>query len=95
MLKIEGLESIQKELSEAQSALESLDGELGSVKFDPEDPGSIEAAITGMEKIIDDRIGQYASNSIIGPMAEEMKSSYREAIVERAAEERLKGGHQG
>jgi hypothetical protein len=31
MLKIDGLESIQKELAEAQSALESLDGELGSV----------------------------------------------------------------
>jgi hypothetical protein len=91
MLKIDGLESIQKELAEAQSALESLDGELGSVKFDPEDPGSIEAAISSMEKIIDDRIGEYTSNSIIGPMAEEMKEKYREAIIAKAAEERLKG----
>lgn len=91
MFKIEGLESIQKELTEAQSALESLDGELGSVKFDPEDPGSIEAAISSMEKIIDDRIGEYTSNSIIGPMAEEMKEKYREAIIAKAAEERLKG----
>lgn len=91
MLKIEGLESIQKELAEAQSALETLDGELGSVRFDPEDPGSIEVAISSMEKIIDDRIGEYTSNSIIGPMAEEMKEKYREAIIAKAAEERLKG----
>jgi hypothetical protein len=61
------------------------------VKFDPEDPGSIEAAISSMEKIIDDRIGEYTSNSIIGPMAEEMKEKYREAIIAKAAEERLKG----
>ena len=91
MLKITGLESIQKELTEVQTALESLDGELGSVKFDPDDPGSIEAAISSMERMIDDRIGQYTSNSIIGPLAEKMKENYRGAIVERAAEERLKG----
>jgi len=92
MFKIEGLDAIQKELSEAQAALESLDGKLGSVTFDPDDPSSIEAAIAAMNRMIDDAIGEHGSNSLIGPMAEEMKENYREAIIEKAAEERLKGG---
>jgi hypothetical protein len=91
MLKIEGLDAIQEELSEAQSVLQSLDGKLGSVTFNPEDPGSIEAAIAAMTRMIDDAIGEHDSNSLIGPMGEEMKEKYREAIIEKAAEERLKG----
>lgn len=89
MFKIEGLDALQRELQEAQAALEGIDGELGTVNFDPDDPASIEAAITQVNMMVDERLGAYASNSIVGPMAEELKEKYREAIIEKAAAARL------
>lgn len=91
MFNITGLDKLSKQLSDAQKALEMLDGELGTVSFDPDDPASIEAAIQSVETIIDDRLGPFASNPIIAPLAEQMKDKYREAIIDRAAEARLKG----
>ncbi|MDM0055232.1 hypothetical protein [Variovorax fucosicus] len=89
MIKITGLEQISKELTEAQAALKDLDGELGTVSFDPEDPSSIERAIQSVEVLIDERLGKYSKNSVIGPLADGMKESYREAILEEAAKARL------
>ncbi|KKF38678.1 hypothetical protein EYY83_04650 [Hafnia alvei] len=89
MLKITGLDKLQKELKEAQQALGALDGHLGTVHFDPQDPESIETAIQNMNQIVDERVGNYSSNSIIGPLAEQMKQAYREKLLKRAAEARL------
>ncbi|WP_046862728.1 hypothetical protein [Microvirga massiliensis] len=91
MIKITGLDKLSRDLTSAQKALEGLDGELGTVAFDPSDLGSIEAAIQEVERLVDERLGSYASNRIIGPMAEGMKQQYREAILERAATARLEG----
>lgn len=91
MIKVTGLDKLQKTLSDAQKAAEEIDGELGSVSFDPSDPASIEAAIQNMETMIDDRLGPYSKNPIVGPMADQMKEAYREGIIEKAAEARLKG----
>ncbi|PPT40592.1 hypothetical protein XarjCFBP7653_08280 [Xanthomonas arboricola] len=35
-------------------------------------------------------LGEYSSNPIVGPLAEQMKEKYRESILEKAAEARLK-----
>lgn len=91
MFQISGLDELSKQLTDAQKALEALDGELGTVSFNPEDPASIEAAIQSVETIIDERLGAYAINPIVAPLVEEMKGKYREAIIDRAAEARLKG----
>lgn len=90
-MKITGLDKLQKTLSDAEKAIKEIEGELGSVSFDPNDPASIEAAIQNMESMIDEKLGNYADNSIIGPMADQMKETYREGIIEKAAEARLKG----
>lgn len=90
MFKIEGLDKLQRQLKDAERAFQELDGELGSVTFDPHDPASIEHAVHEMTRMIDDRVGGYASNPIVGPLVDEMKVKYREAIVEKAATERLK-----
>lgn len=50
MLKITGLDKLQKELKEAERALSELDGELGVINFDPHDPASIEAAIHSVNR---------------------------------------------
>lgn len=90
MFKIEGLDKLQRQLKDAERAFKELDGELGSVTFDPHDPASIEHAVHEMTRMIDDRVGGYVSNPIVGPLVDEMKTKYREAIVEKAATERLK-----
>lgn len=89
MFDIRGIDEFSQQLTDAQKALEALDGELGTVSFDPNDPSSIEAAIQSVETIIDDRIGSFANNPIVAPLAEQMKEQYREAIIDRAAEARL------
>ena len=90
MFKVTGLDKLQKNLKDAQRALSELDGELGVVNFDPNDPASIEGAIQSVNRMIDDRLGEYSSNLIVGPLAEQMKEKYRESILEKAAEARLK-----
>jgi hypothetical protein len=89
MLKITGLDKLQKELKEAEQALNALDGELGVVNFDPQDPASIEAAIQSVNRMIDNSIESYADSPIVGSLAEQMKESYRENILQKAAEARL------
>lgn len=89
MLKITGLDELQKNLKQAEQALSELDGELGNVSFDPHEPASIEAAIQSINQMIDSRVGSYTDNPIVGSLAEQMKESYRESILQKAAEARL------
>lgn len=92
MIKFTGFDKLQKQLKEAEQALATLDGEFGSVQFNPHDPVSIDAAIQSVEAMVDERLGPYADNPVIGPLAEQMKEKYRDAIVERAAAARIEGG---
>jgi hypothetical protein len=91
MVKVKGLDLLQRQLKDATRALEELDGELGTVQFDPHNPGSIEAAIQKVYGLVDEKVGHYPSNPIIGSVAQEMKERHRENIVQKAAEARLKG----
>jgi hypothetical protein len=88
-LKITGLDKLSKQLNYAERTLKGLDGELGSITFDPHDPGTIEIAIKRMESMIDERVGISASNPIVAPLVNGMKEQYRSAILERATEARL------
>ena len=89
MLKITGLDKLQKELKEAGQALSDLDGELGVVNFDPHDPASIEAAIQSVMRMIDSRIEPYADNPFVRSLADQTKENFRETILQKAAEARL------
>ena len=89
MFKITGLDKLQKNLKDAERALSESDGELGVVNFDPNDPASIEGAIQSVNRMIDERLSEYSSNPIVGPLAEQMKEMYRESILEKAAAARL------
>ncbi|MFV9095184.1 hypothetical protein [Klebsiella aerogenes] len=94
MLKITGLDKLQKELKVAQLALSELDGNLGIVHFDPQDPASIENAIQKINQIVDERVSQYSSSSIIGPLAEQMKQAYRENLIQKATKFRIKNNEE-
>ena len=91
MIKISGLDKLQRELKTAQEALAELGGELGSVSMDPYDPPSIDQAIGAMERIIDAKVATYENNEFISSLAQDMKENYRSMILESAAEARLKG----
>lgn len=80
---------MQKKFSELEKAMAELDGELGSVSFDPEDPASIEQAIREMEAVFDNRIGSYADNDMVSEIVDAAKQLFREAILEKAAKARL------
>ena len=88
-IKITGLDNLTRQFDDAQKALAALDGTLGTVKFNPDDPASIEAAIQTIVVIIDERVGDYAANPIIDSLVEQMKEKYRDAIIERASTARL------
>ena len=88
-MKISGFDKLQRQLKEAQKALSEVDGKLGEVHFNSEDPASIDGAIKEMERILDERVGRYASNPIVAPLIEGAKESYRQAILEKAAAARL------
>jgi len=90
MFKITGLENLQKNLRDAENTLSELDGELGVVNFDPSDPASIESAIQSVDRMVNERISEYSGNPILGPLADQMKESYRANILKMAAEARLK-----
>ena len=89
MFSIKGLDSLHKTLSEAQTALEAVNGELGTLTFNPKDPGSIEAAIAESERLVDERLGTYAGNTMVKPLIQQMKDVFRAAVIDKALEARL------
>lgn len=88
-IQITGFDKVIQQLDDASKALESLDGHLGTVNFNPDDPASIEAAIQKVEGLVDDKIALYKDNPMIASFAASMKDTYRQSIVARAAASRL------
>jgi hypothetical protein len=87
-IKITGLDQLGRQLTDASNALSALDGEITSVRFNPGDPASVEAAIGQVEDAIDAKIAPYRGNAMVESIAAGMKEKYREQLLERAAEER-------
>lgn len=81
---IQGLDKLQRQLSEASKAFKELDGEIATLRFDPDDQSSVEAAIADMERAIDSKVTPYATNPLVSSTVAQMKSKYRERILERA-----------
>jgi tRNA threonylcarbamoyladenosine modification (KEOPS) complex Cgi121 subunit len=91
---IKGLDELSRKMKELEKAISALDGEIGSVSFNPQDPQSIELAIQKMETAIDERVGDYRNNDMVEGIIGETKERYREAILERAAAARNEEGEE-
>lgn len=89
MVKITGLDKLSRNLDELSKFAKEIDGHLGEVKFNPNDPGDIERAIVEMEGMVDERASAYSHNDAVQNIASQMKESYRRAILEKAAATRL------
>lgn len=91
---VSGFDKLQRQLKEAQRALEAIDGNLTQVSFDPDDPASIDAAIQQVNDAIDERVSQYASNPFVAPLIEQAKEHFRQVILDRAEAARLRQADQ-
>lgn len=89
-MRIKGLDKLKRSLEDLAKALSSLDGELGKVSFDPNDPQSIELAIQNMESLVDERVGSFGNNEAVQNLVDTFKEANRRAILECAAEARTK-----
>jgi len=83
---ITGLEALQSELNQATKALAVLDGEITTIRFNPDDPASVEAAIADVEQTIDAKIAPYSGSAMVENLAADMKKQYRDQILDRVAE---------
>jgi len=92
VLRITGLDEIAKSMKELQEALSELDGEIGTVNFDPHDPESIEQAIQAANRAIDDKVARYSRNKTVMDLANDLKENTRASILERAAAARIERG---
>jgi saccharopine dehydrogenase-like NADP-dependent oxidoreductase len=86
-MEITGLDEFQRELSNLQHAIESLDGTLATLNFDAADPDSVNEAIRKMEAALDSKAAPYRGNATITSLIEEMKEKFRQEILERAKAE--------
>jgi|JTFN01.1.fsa_nt_gb predicted nucleotide-binding protein len=77
-----------KELDEAQKALNRLDGALTTVHFDPDEPGSIQAAIHQMEAAVDRCVSAYSRNPFVKELTDGVKANLAEQIMEKASQAR-------
>ncbi|MNS06315.1 hypothetical protein D3C72_377370 [compost metagenome] len=88
-MKITGLDKLSRKLNELSKFAKDIDGHLGEVKFNPNDPSDIERAIAEMEALVDERASNYSRNDAIQNIADQMKETYRRAILDKAAAKRL------
>lgn len=91
MIKLDGLEKLTRDLHQFEAAMASLDGDLATVKLDPEDPGSIERAIIEVETLIDSKLADYPGNTLIANIGDQIKGNLRQQIIEKAAQLRTEG----
>jgi hypothetical protein len=90
-LRITGLDELQKQFADAATALQALDGEINTVKFDPTDPSTVEAAVVQIEQTIDTKVAPYRGNKIVENFVGQMKDRCRQEIYDRAAKARSQG----
>jgi uncharacterized protein YegL len=85
-------DGLARKLQEVSDAVEALDGELTTVKFDPTDQTSVEAAISQVSDAIDAKIASYRGNEMVENIATELKEKYTQQILDRAATARMTQG---
>ncbi|WP_312218968.1 hypothetical protein [Brevundimonas sp.] len=91
VVKITGLGKLTKKMEELSKFAGEIDGHLGEVKFNPNDPVDIERAISEVEAMVDEKASSYSRNDAVQSIADQMKEKYRQAILEKAAAKRLEG----
>ncbi|MBX9448134.1 MULTISPECIES: hypothetical protein [Dickeya] len=93
-VKITGIDKLQKQLKEVKEATEALSGSY-DVRFDANDPASIENAIQEAYTMVDERVSGLATNPMVSPLIENMKENLRQQILNNAEQRRQENGLDG
>ena len=88
-MKVTGLDQLTKMLDQASRAAQELDGDLATLRFDPSDPSSVEAAIAEAKLTVDNRLGSWYGNPVVDQMADGAKASFEEQILSKVEEYKL------
>ena len=82
-IRITGLDKLTRELEDAQRALQNLNGSFGTISFDAADPASVDSALREIDRMVDNRLGAYRSNALVGQLAKATKEAYRKQLLDR------------
>jgi hypothetical protein len=82
-MKITGLDKFAREMDELAKFSKAIDGNLVTVKYNPDDPASVQAAIWQMETAVDAKAAPYRSNKLVIDLASKSKEQFRQAIRSR------------
>ena len=84
-MKITGLDKLARQTDELARFAKAIDGDLVTVKFDPNDTTSVQEAIRQMERAVDAKAAPFRSNSLVMNLAVQTKEKFRQAIRARKA----------
>ena len=87
-IKITGLDEMQRDLQQARRAFKSLDGEITRLKFEPDDQGSINAALRQLDNAIDAKLRPYRGNILVEAVAKSLREEFRKGFLKRVEEAR-------
>ncbi len=82
-IEIKGLDKLTRQLKEAERALQELDGEIGTVKFDPTNPTDVQRAIREIERKVDTKLSRFRGNPLVQTVAQGAKKTFREYILKQ------------
>ena len=82
--RMNGLDELQRQLKEAQCALNSLDDTMDDILFDPDHPQSVQGTLGQMEAAIDRKIALYRDNPLVSHVSRELKDQFRKQILKRS-----------
>jgi predicted nucleotide-binding protein len=89
--KITGLDDLQREMRLLGDITKALDGEVATLRLNPDDRRSVERAIADMKLAIDQKVAGFRSSTMIDGLVAQLKQQYEEEILARAAAARLNG----
>ena len=79
-VQITGMGELEKTLTDAQNAIESVSGVLATLSIDPSNP---QLAIAEMERLVDAKLVPYKDNAIVQKLAQTVKEQFRAQILAR------------
>lgn len=77
------LDQIRSQILDAEPILKRLDLEMEKIQFDPLVQSSVNAANAQVGQVIETLLADFKGNTLLSPLAEELKSQYLEGIREQ------------
>lgn len=76
------LQDFERRFQDALTGLKEVDAKIEAIRFNPDNPASVQAAIEQVELIIDDRLGEHMADPKIAPIVNGARRKYRNYIFE-------------